>query len=141
MDVQNLMAIIDKNKANISDGDYLKICNGLMKINEKTTTYSITYLQISYFTKLEGNRMVIQRFSEKKTNTNIIIDSHLSYDYIEKQLDNLGLIPISIVNNKIVSTCDSSHKTRTISEEEDNEYAVSIDLEYDEYLLLKIEKN
>ena len=141
MDVQQVMAIIDKNKANMSSDDYLKICNGLMKINEKTTTYSITYLHISYFSKMDGNRMVIERFTEKRVNTNINIDCDFSFEEIEKRLDHFGVIPVSICNNKIISVCGCEKKSRVISEDEDNEYATNIFLEYDEHILLNIKKN
>lgn len=142
MSVQNIMAIIDKNKTNMSDSDYLDICNDLMKLNEKTTTYTITYFQISYFTKLEGNRMVVERFTEKKTNTNITeIDSVFSYDEYKARLEHFGIIPITICNNKIKTGDSASQKSRTISEDEDTEYATHISIKYDEYLLLKIEKN
>lgn len=142
MSVQNIMAIIDKNKTNMSDSDYLDICNDLMKLNGKTTTYTITYLQVSYFTKLEYPRMVLERFTEKKVNTNITeIDSGFSYDEFKARLEHFGIMPIAICNNKIKLGCAESQKSRTISENEDSEYATHISIKYDEYLLLKIEKN
>jgi len=142
MSVQNIMAIIDKNKANMSDSDYLDICNDLMKLNEKTTTYTITYLQVSYFTKLDFPSLVLERFTEKKVNTNITeIDSAFSYEEFKSRLEHFGIMPITICNNKIKLGDSDSQKSRTISENEDSEYTTHISIKYDEYLLLKIEKN
>lgn len=82
-----LMELIDNNKEKIEDGDYVKICSILLKMNmkEMTKQYKIKYYKITYdnsYGRYEKPNIIYQ---DIKIKTKIvIIENPRVLEYLEK---------------------------------------------------------
>jgi hypothetical protein len=82
-----LMELIDNNKENIEDGDYIKMCSILIKMNikEMTKQYKIKYYKITYDNRYgtDENPNIIYQNIKIKTKI-VIIENPSVLEYLEK---------------------------------------------------------
>jgi len=106
----NIMSIIDENKKNISDGDYLKLCDLLKKQNEEEEKndnfYNVEYVY-SRPVQLSDNHWDMMINSKNE----ILKMSYGEYKCIQDGLENMTLFP----SNKLAYSNNCHSFEREIS--------------------------
>lgn len=139
-----LITLIDKNKTNISDGDYVEICNILKKSHIKTKNlYLIKYYKLSFINVL--NEKDVKQGSEIK-NKKVIIDNDETLNKLNEMcnnIENLSRYKFNFIKNEdfdtyLVSCNNCHHNYHMIQTDEENEETIGID--YDEIFIIGYKK-
>lgn len=143
-----LMTLIDKNKTNISDGDYVEICNMLKKMHNKNKNYYLVkYYKLSFENDLKNNS-IKQNFKIKIKK--VIIEDEEILEKLKdlccgiKRIPNYKFKFVTDENNEthLDTNCHChKNKSHTIyNENDDDEDDEELSIEYDDIFVINYEK-
>jgi len=148
-----LLSLIDKNKSNISDGDYIELCNILKKLynnNNNENMYLIKYYKLSYENDLRTFD-IQQNFKIKTKKVIIEKDDNITLEKLNElcNTENSDFMKFSFTTKenhktyiKYYAGCNDIkskyHLIQTDDEEDDSTRSMSID--YDDIFIISYKK-
>lgn len=146
-----LLSLIDKNKSNISDGDYIKFCNILKNLyNSNEKMYLIKYYKLSYENDLRTFD-IQQNFKIKTKKVIIENDDNITLDKLNElcNAENSDFMKFSFITKedhktyiKYYSGCNhiksKFHLIQT--DDEDDESTKTMSIDYDDIFIISYKK-